>query len=236
MVKFWTKWRNVNCHSGNLQGVSNQDEVVVVGSLLRRVQRRRLRLHDDLVRWMIQERHTQPLSTISVSQNHSFCLGADRGPNSGPQKVSFYTAENVARESLSVCPSADTLGSVHSPALRCDHNEVCERLEDIAGTKHVKGRNSLWILKQVLIMLHFISCILRGWQEVTARRVWQSYRRWFEVNGKCLFSACRDTAGGRGAVSSQQELVLERSSGWPLTAGKMLRWLQSYCFPVDLSF
>lgn len=48
-------------------------------------------------------------------------------------------------DGLSVCPelpSADTLGSVHSPALRYKHNEGSEGLEDVAETKHVRRRNS----------------------------------------------------------------------------------------------
>lgn len=86
----------------------------------------------------------------------------------------IFTTMEIWRKTvhLSLRPSAGILGSVHSPALRCDHNEVSERLEDVAGTKHVRRSNGVWILKPLLIVLHFQRP--RGWQEVTAGRVWQS--------------------------------------------------------------
>lgn len=91
-------------------------------------------------------KHIKSLSTIIVSENNLLCLvlalfylQADQGL----QKVDFYNDGNMEKDSPSVCPSADILGSVHSPALRCDHNEVSERLEDIAGTKHVRRRNGV---------------------------------------------------------------------------------------------
>lgn len=83
-------------------------------------------------------RHIKSLPTIIVSENNLFCLvlgllylQADQGL----QRVDFYNDENMEKGSPSVCPSALILGSVHSPALRCDHNEVSGGLEDVARTR-----------------------------------------------------------------------------------------------------
>lgn len=60
------------------------------------------------------------------------------------KKLLFYH-ETIQTEGSSFrpeLPSAHTLGLVHSPALRCKHNEVSEVLEDVAETKHVSRSNS----------------------------------------------------------------------------------------------
>lgn len=149
-------------------------------------------------------------------------LKAGRGPNSGPQKVTFYKGENVARDSLSVCPSADTLGSVHSPALRCAHNEVSERLEDVAGSKHVKGRNSLWILKQILIMFPIF---YHTFQE--ADRKWQQ-EEFDKVTGgdlRLMGSVCSRHAGTRRA----EEVQPRPSRTWSVNALQADLWRQERC-------